>query len=83
VVVFTAIRFDSPSPQVALGQTQATVNGFHVNVDGFFGGIVSTVIGWLQNMFTDPVEASIIQALDEWVGQDISGLVIVNTACAN
>ena len=83
IVVLTNFRFHDAQPQVALGQTKATINGFHVTVDGVFGGIVSIIIGWMQNVFTSPLEDAITTAFQDYVGQDFSGLVIVDPQCGD
>ncbi len=83
VVVVADFHFDDASPQVTLRRPNATINGFHVAVDGFFGGIVSTIIGWIQNSFTDPLEDAIVRAFEDYIGQDYSALVIVEPKCGN
>ncbi|MCX6834174.1 MAG: hypothetical protein NTW07_03410 [candidate division Zixibacteria bacterium] len=83
VVVDTHIDIvEGDDPQVTLGSSEATINGFQVNVNGTFGFIVEWITDWFQGTFTSTMEDALVAAISSNVGSDLSGLVIVNTGCA-
>lgn len=83
IVVETHVDIgEGDDPQVTLGGSEATINGFQVNVDGAFGFVVELITGWFQGSFTSAMENAIVTAISSHVGSDLSGLVIVNTGCA-
>lgn len=82
VVVTTEIDFGSgDDPQVTLEETEATINGLTVNVDGLFGWAVELIIGAMQDSFTNAIEEDLAAQINTQA-PDLNALVIVNTACA-
>jgi hypothetical protein len=83
IVVETHIDIgEGDDPQVTLGDTQASVNGLQVNVNGTFGFIVTWITSWFQSYFTVAMEDAIAAAIGMSVPTDLSGLVIVHSSCA-
>ena len=68
--------------EVTLGDSEATINGFQVNVDGTFGFVITWITSWFQSYFTDAMEDAMASAIGANVPTDLSGLVIVNSSCA-
>jgi hypothetical protein len=68
-------------PQITLGETEATINGLVVNVDGLFGWVVEIIVSSMQGDFTPAIENNIATQINSHV-PDLNALVIVNTGCA-
>jgi hypothetical protein len=69
-------------PQVTLGETEATVNGVQVNVNGTFGFIAEWITNWALGSFASTIAVDVGSAIEENVPSDLSGLVIVRSSCA-
>lgn len=82
VVVETEIVIgDGDDPQVTLGETEATVNGIQVTVDGTFGFIVEWISGWFEDTFTSILADMVGTAIESSLGADLSDRIIVNSGC--
>lgn len=84
VTVVTHVQIGAgEDPVVTLGSSDATVTGFHVNVDGAFGFVVETVLGWFGDYFSGAIEAAVSNAISAYTGSDLSSVVIVDSDCAS
>lgn len=73
---------EGDDPHVTLGETEATVNGLQVNVNGTFGFIAEWITNWALNSFAGAIAVDVGSAIEENVPSDLSGLVIVRSSCA-
>ena len=81
IVVSTNVDIvEGDTPQVTLGNTQTTVSGFQVHLDGAFGFILQTVLGWFQGTFVAAIQDAISNALSQ-SAPDLSTLMIPNSGC--
>ena len=83
IVVETKINIGAgDDPPITLGETKTTINGLHVNIDGAFGTVVSWIVNWISDNFLNMLADAIGSEIDDSIGADLKGLVIVRSSCA-
>jgi hypothetical protein len=83
IVVETKINIGAgDDPPITLGETKTTINGLHVDIDGAFGTVVSWIVNWISDNFLNLLANAIGSEIDDSIGADLNGLVIVRSSCA-
>jgi len=83
IVVETKINIGAgDDPPITLGETKTTINGLHVDIDGAFGTVVSWIVNWISDNFLNMLANAIGSEIDDSIGADLKGLVIVRSSCA-
>jgi len=84
IVIETRIDIgEGDDPEVTLGETVATAHGMHVSINGTFGPIVTWITNFFLDTFSGIIENATASVISTQVGgTDLSGLVIVNSSCA-
>lgn len=71
---------EGDTPTVTLGNTQTTVSGFQVQLDGAFGFIFQTVLSWFQGSFVTAIQNAISNAITQ-SAPDLAALMVPNSGC--